>query len=827
MGYLDMGLWAYTIRELARRPGRSLLTLIGVAIGVATAVAAWSAGHAAQQGYRDLFDGLAGTAALEVFAPGEAPFDPGIAADLERVQGVRTTTPVVQGGASLRGQGGPIPVVLVGVGVGEECPGDGEAHLAPGLAHSAGLKTGDRARLWCPIGPAELVVVVRPGAGGDGPAEHVRVGTSLGMAQRLLGTGTKVNRLRLTLDEGADAEEVAEEVAQRLPPGLSVRVPTARAEVARGLRAAATQGLLGLTALAVAGAGVVVLNSVRVNLFARRAEVALIRTLGASVAQVEGIFLRQALLLGLAGSVIGVVTGSVIVLGINRVAGSIAGAPPAPARLGWEAAALGVGVGVGLALASSWLPARAFCRQPPLELFRPPSAAPGSTAGSWAGHAIASFGLALTLWVLTATAAGRLPIGWGRLLFPPALALLLGSLAGWTAPVFPLLVRACECPAGRAFGVAGVIAVRQLGRRPERTVRTTGVVFVAVTMAVGFGHTVLNTLADVRHWCDRAIPADFLVRGSTPDPGFLLTAALPENLADGLAALGGVEAVDTVTFIPTRVRGEPTLVLARTFPSDRPLPLDLRGGDAVAIRQGLAAGGAVLATGLARSVGAGPGDLVTLETPHGPRPIRVVATVTEYAGGGSALYIDRGTATRLFGPVAVHALLVTARAGQWDRAATALTGFCADRGLLLQTNEDLRRTVDDLTGALTATLWALLSLMFAVAGLGVWNAVAVNAREQARDVELLRAVGMARRRVHLTIGLQAMLVTLGGLLPGVAAGGFLAVILGHTLDGLWGYRVPFRFEFQLMVGVAGMTLLVGLIGGAYPSAARVSPTRSA
>jgi putative ABC transport system permease protein len=827
MGHLDMGLWAYTIRELARRPGRSLLSLIGVAIGVATAVAAWSASHAAQRGYRDLFDGLAGTAALEVFAPGEAPFDPDIATELECVPGVRTTAPVVQGGASLRGKGGPIPVVLVGTGVGEECPGDGEARLAPGLADSAGLETGYRARLWCPTGPAELVVVVRPDTGGRGPAEHVRVGTSLGTAQRLLGTGTKVNRLRLTLDEGADTGEVEAEVAKRLRPGLSVRVPAARAEVARGLRAAATQGLVGLTALAVAGAGYVVLNSVRVNLFARRAEVALIRTLGASVAQVEGIFLRQAVLLGLAGSVIGVVTGLMIVLGINHAAGSIAGAPLAPARLGWETATLGVGLGIGLALAASWLPARAFCRQPPLKLFQPPGVAPASIAEGWAGHALASFGLALTLWVLIAVAAGRIPIGWGRVVFPPALALLLGSLAGWTAPIFPPLVWACESPAARVFGVAGALAVRQLGRRPDRTVRTTGVVFVAVTVAVGFGHTVLNTLADVRHWCDRAIPADFLVRGSTPDPGFLLTTALPENLADELAALGGVESVDAIAFIPTRARGEPALVLARTFPADRPLPLDLRGGDAEAIRQGLAAGGAVLAAGLARSVGAGPGDVVTLDTPHGPQPVRVVGTVTEYAGGGSALYLDRRTATRLFGPVGVHALLATARAGQWDRAATEVAGFCEERGLLVQTNADLRRTVDDLSRALTATLWALLSVMFAVAGLGVWNAVAVHAREHARDVELLRAVGMTRPRVRLVIGLQAMLLALGGLFPGVVAGCLLAVTLGHTLDGLWGYRVPFRFEFMLLLGVAGMTLLVGLIGGGYHPAARVYPSRGA
>jgi putative ABC transport system permease protein len=280
-----------------------------------------------------------------------------------------------------------------------------------------------------------------------------------------------------------------------------------------------------------------------------------------------------------------------------------------------------------------------------------------------------------------------------------------------------------------------------------------------------------------------------------------------------LATLDGVAAVDTIAFIPIRAGGEPALVLARDFPADRELPLDLRGADAATVRLGLAEGGAVFADGLARSIGARPGSRVILDTPHGPRSVVIVETITEYAGGGGALYLDRKAATRLFGPVGVHAFLVTAGPGQRDRAAAALTRFCDVHGLEVQSNEDFRQQVDDLTMALTAAVWGLLGVMFLVAAFGVGNAVAMNAWEQVPDADLLRTVGMGRRDLRRVIELQAAWLIAGGFLPGLASGLLLAVVLERAIHGLWGYQVPFRVEYELIAGVAVLELLVGVTAG--------------
>src|SRR5438876_4138561 len=69
-------LWKYTTREVQRRPGRTLLTLLGIVIGVATVVAIMATTRATRRSYRAMYEAVGGAAALEVVAPGGGGFDP-------------------------------------------------------------------------------------------------------------------------------------------------------------------------------------------------------------------------------------------------------------------------------------------------------------------------------------------------------------------------------------------------------------------------------------------------------------------------------------------------------------------------------------------------------------------------------------------------------------------------------------------------------------------------------------------------------------------------------------------------------------------------------
>jgi putative ABC transport system permease protein len=324
-------------------------------------------------------------------------------------------------------------------------------------------------------------------------------------------------------------------------------------------------------------------------------------------------------------------------------------------------------------------------------------------------------------------------------------------------------------------------------------------------------------LEDVRRWCRQAIPVDHLIRGSVPDPAFLLASALPESLGDEIGAQPGVTAVDRIAFLPARVEGRPALVLARSFTRRHTLPLDLRAGDPEEVRGNLHRGEAVLGTGLAASLNARVGSVVHLDTARGAQPIRVAGLAAEFAGGGQALYLEWATARRLLDPPGPHAFLVTTRSDQAAVAAAALTGLCRRRGLLLQSNEELRGQIEGLLGRVVAGLWSLIGVALVVAALGVANTLLLTVRQQARELGILRALGLTRPRLRRMVLSQTLLLGLVGAGEGVAAGVGLAWLLHRQLGAGLGQAGCFHCRVGLGAACAGLALAACLLAGLLPA----------
>jgi putative ABC transport system permease protein len=233
----------------------------------------------------------------------------------------------------------------------------------------------------------------------------------------------------------------------------------------------------------------------------------------------------------------------------------------------------------------------------------------------------------------------------------PALGLLpsaLGLLLAGSVLIYPLLLPLLLQLLGRLpLRVEGRLALQQLARHRTRTGLTAGILFLTLTATAGFGQTLRGILRDVRRGYHRTIVADFLICGSMPDSSFVLATALAESLTGEQARLDGVDAVERIVFVPEETSDRPVLVLARTFPGTGPLPLDLREGEADSVWTSLSCGEVILGTGLAEQLNLHRGDVMPLNTPHGPVQLRVCGTAAEFAGGGAALYMEWQTARQL------------------------------------------------------------------------------------------------------------------------------------------------------------------------------------
>jgi putative ABC transport system permease protein len=830
-----MTLWKYTLREMQRRPTRTLLTLLGIVIGVGAVVGIMTTAQATRRAYREMFESVTGRASLEIVADGLGGFDPASVANVAAVPGVRAAVPVIQAPAGLVGPSGAVPVLLLGI----DPELDGAARVLPlqqgqildkrdgvlleaGFARNNGLALDGSARLLTARGIVSLPVVglleLRGPATFNGGAV---VFLPLPTAQRLLGLSGRINSLQLVLEDGASAEAIANLIGPQLPAGLSVQPPAARGELAQENLFSTEQSLACLSVASLVAGAFVILNTFLMNLGERQRQLAILRALGVTRGQLTRLLLREALALGVAGTLLGIPAGLGMAVLLQQVMEQLTGVKmpglhltPAP----FLAAAV---LGPGVALAATWFPVRRAGRRSPLESLFGRQATRPTSFPTWS----VVTGLVL-LAAVRLVEAGILR-GW----FPPALygpllaPTMATNLAGCVLAL-PLLFMPLTRLVARLLhpwlGVPGRLAFRQLLRQPNRTALTAGILVLSVAMSVSFGNLFQGGVRLIHEWYERTIPADFLVRGFTPDTGFLFTAEMPEPLAEEIAALEGVEHVDRINFVMGRARAPDgsthrIVILVRDFPTGRPLHLDLNDGEPEDVLRRLRHGEAVAGGALAKRLQARPGEDVVIETGQGPQPVRLAATATEYTVGGMALYLDWETGKRLLNVHGAHALEVVARPGAATTVAGPLRELCARRGLIAQPNADLLAMIDRNIDGVNAFLRSLMVLVFVVASLGIINTLTMNVHEQTRELGVLRALGMKRSQVGRMVLSQALILGALSVLPGVAIGLTMQYMMQLVSDPVLGVRLTFRIDIGFVLLCSVSALLVAVLAALFPA----------
>jgi putative ABC transport system permease protein len=816
-----MNLWVYNLREMQRRPGRMLLTFLGIVVGLAAIVATRLTLSTVDRAYRDLFEGVAGKPALEIVAPGQSGFAADLVSGLEHIRGAQAVLPRIQGAAALVSASGSVAVPVLGVDrtgaadwpvrEGQPLAREDDALLDPGLANSLHLRPGQSLEIWAPAGSFHLRLsgILQPSPVSAAAGGQMIV--LLACAQRLFNLPQRINSIQVLLAEDADPAAVHTAIARCLPAGLMVQPPGMRGTLARSTLLSAEQGLSALSLVAFLAATFVILNTFLLNFSERRKQIAVLRSLGASQRQVLYLLLREALLLGLAGAGAGCISGVFLAVGLNYLMQKFLGLTLPSMKLSTSPFVLAALLGPGVSAAAACLPAWHASRRPPLRELLPQWAHREEALPCWPWQT-GLFLLVLGIVGEIVLVVGGLSDTLRRHLLIPVVALLLvgGVLA------LPLVFLPCLRLLGALpLRLEGRFAVQQLARYPGRTSLTSGVLFLALVVAIAFGQALRATLRDLQHWYRQTIVADFLVRGAMPDSSFTLAPALPESLAEELRR-SGAAAVDYIAFLPAEVETQQVLVLARTFAADRPLPLDLHEGDETSVRRGLLAGEVVLGTGLAQHLGLHRGDRVNLNTTQGPCKLRIAGTAVEYAGGGLALYLEWETARKLLDPPGVHVFLVSKRTGDASLGA-ALHAFCAQHHLLLQSNADLRSLIEGMLNRVSGALWGLMILAFAVASLGVVNTLTRNVHDQLRAFAVLRALGLRGGQVCRIVVVQALLLAGLSLAPGVLAGAGMAYAIQRASAAWTGSPAPFQIDFRLIFGVCGLAMGMAVLAALAPA----------
>lgn len=833
---------------LNQERGRTALTVLGVALGVAVLVAIDLANESAVASFKNTLNDVAGRAVLTVRGNGQG-LDGSMVRELREFEEISSISPLIQGNAIWRPADDRAPETLLLFGIDMlfseerdevqvrdirfrlEQDRDPTSFFSRSDALifterfllKAGLELGDQVEL--EIGGITQTFTVG-GVLDAGDLTNTYDGnvliTDIGIADILLRRNGLVDRMDLTVVEGTDVDALAERLEAWLPPSALVERPERRGSQVDEMLAAFRFNLRALGQISILVGAFLIFNTMSVAVVRRRTAIGTLRAMGVSRGAIRGVFLLEGALLGLVGSILGMIGGTVLavsLLGVVSDAISINFFQTTARTLAPSAGiyAMALAMGVGGSVLAALKPANEAATTPPANTMRRGSVeAAGSslTSSLVIGAVLAGLGVV----ALLVRPGFRIPLsGYVASIF------FLAAFVWWSRPVLALCTMVLRGVYTRLFGAEGLLAISSTQASLGRASVAICGLMISVGMAVSVSVMVSSFRDTVTTWMGQVLVADLYVTVATDRPTER-PEGMPDTISSKIAAIPGVEAVDPFRMKRLVINGRPAFLGAGSLSvvrfennavDGRPMP--------EVLKEALANEELIVSESFARKHGYKAGDVIDIPTPRGIKPMRINALTYDYSSEQGYAIMDRAVFLRYFDDPLIDSVAVylepDADRAEVRRQINAAAASLADHPpITMREDSDIRAlalTAFDRTFAITYLL-QLIAVIVAV--LGVATTLLSQILDRRHEIVTLRYIGASQARVARIVVLESGLIGVAGLALGIVSGLLLSWILTRVIMlESFGWTIQFGIPWLVVAQIAGIVFLATVIAAIFPA----------
>lgn len=799
--------WRNALRFHAQHRWQTLLSLLGIVLGVMMVVAVDLASTSARRAFALSVQSVSGTLTHQIVG-GSQGVPEQLYTRLRTELGLRRSAPVVTGEVRLSDS----RLTLLGLdlvsegSLQRELPGlrqdaltltrlaaaaltQGNAVILPEtLAQRLGLPVGAEFRLAAPHAAIALQLVgVLPAA--EGSAGDVLF-ADIATAQRLLDRSGRLDSIDLILDAAQAAV-----LRNWLPPGLSLVEADGRNASLEQMTEAFHINLLAMSLLALLVAALLIYNTVSLSVLERRHGFGVLRSLGLTRAELARLILLETAALGVFASALGVLAGvwlgSFLVELVTRTIDDLYFTLTVREFLIDPLLLLkGFGWGLGMTLLAAALPAWQAGRSPPVTLQQK-----GQDGAALQRRLPWYSGVAL---LLLAVGYGVLHSGGGLVRGFVALFLLVFGFCLLVPQLLHWLLRCLLClpSVQHRFGLR--LALRAIESGLDRTALAVAALTVAVSVTVGVGLMVASLRDSVLLWLDQSLPGDVQLTWLAPGGGF--DAGLQQVVA-GQSGVAGLRQ-------GWQLEAESSVGHLRLQAAEG------AADDWLYLKQG-APGGLdeiLIAEPAAAFLQLTPGDALTLDTAAGRKTLRISGVFYDYSTGNPLLALSQAQ-LEAFWPGLLPTRLTlylddvaSASLAQEQALLDTLRHDFTRRGLnvLVTPNRSIYAGTLFIFDRAFAITQVLRLLAVVVAFVGVFSAMLALQLQRLHDYAVLRASGMTSAEVALLILRQTLVM---GLLAGL-----LALPLGLLMSDVLIDVINLRsFGWSMQHSIPGRVLLEAVV----------------
>lgn len=815
-----------SLRFYGRHPWQLVLAIAGIALGIAVFVGIELANDSARRAFDSSSAAVRGQTSHRLL-PLSGTLDEAVYLALKRDRRFVASAPVLEYPVTLGlPDGRALELTLRGIDPVEEVAVRGLAGAA-GLAADArrliteagtvlvpesiarrfAIATGDRLAIGIGARRGEVVVAGTSVTATD-PATDAAPAlvADIATAQELLGLRGSIGRIDLRLDATAAAELAA------APPAGTVLVAAAAEDaMLRELTRAFNTNLTALGLLALVVGMFLIYSTISFTIVQRWRALGVLRAIGLTRHELLAKLLTEALVIGTAGTLLGLLLGRALSSGLLELVlrtlddlyfrRALGAAEPSA----WIYP-FGAALGIGATLISALVPALLATRRD----------ADGQRRSRLERGAVVltrRFALAAPPTLLAAVPILLLA---PRSLVAAFVGLFLVLVAG--AMLVPLatrsLMRVLEAPVAAAAGLPGRLAVRGVADSLSRTGVATAALAVAVATVMSIGLMIGSFRASLIDWIDATITADLFVAvdaDAPPDLEVALAALADRPDVAGLNRMRRARVTTPAGSFDLRAQslGPEGYGIDITEPADQTAEALLEAPTSL-----------LVAEPLAYRLRLAVGDALEIATPSGLQRFTVAGIHRDYDSAGSEIVMALESYRRWSGDEALSSIGVYFAPGADEDAIVAAirtipglagrAGIRSTRGI-----RDASLLIFDRTFQVTEVLRLLAAI---VAFLGILSALMALGLEREREFAVLRSMGLSIRALF---GQNLAQTALLGLTAGLAAlplGAALAWMLVHVINRRsFGWTMDFVVAPEPLVAGLAMALAAAVLAGLYPS----------
>jgi putative ABC transport system permease protein len=642
---------------------------------------------------------------------------------------------------------------------------------------------------------------------------------------------------RLSRIDLSTSEKTAAKIKAILPPGLGIEKKEEIFRNRKALVASFRYNLRFISLIAILAGVFLLYNTVFITVVKRRTEIGILRGLGASRKTVIMLFTSQGALLGVIGSLIGILLGQFAayfsVAAVERTISTLY-SPIAISdyMMTGRDALTAFSMGIFVSFLASAVPAFESSRIRPNETSRE-----GSFEGKYRKYQ-KYMSLAGSSCILLGVLTSFLDYKYAPFEFPVlAYSGILLIIAGFTllCPFYlSLFLKVLERPSGWMFRAIGKITLGDMKGKIYRFSVALMSVAISCALIIALLTLIFSLRESLRGWINKNVVADVYIKPASCGSNYCFYPLSPK-LVGTVKSFPEVEGIDRFRAMRTDLFGKKVVTafadvgVKRKFLESRHADRayertlkEMEGGEPVA----------GISEYLSIKYGLKKGDSIELKSPAGTVTFRVNDISSSYATTSGFIYIDRKWLGKYWGLDDATQMSIYLKKG------TDVQQFIyrlreklpPDYSLRIMNNRELRDGIMDIFNRSFSITYAIELISVIVSLIGVVNALLALVFERKREISIIRYLGGSWKQIGLTLTLSAGIIGVAGAILGAFLGLLMSGVLIYVVNKIsfgWEihFRVPIFYLFVVMTSLFLTTLFAGLLPARV--ARKIDPERFA